>query len=254
MIIVKSQITAVIIFICLCITLFCQTDTVIGMSPDAELTVSSVQGYENDIVTVTVSISDNKGLAGLAFRLGFDNSILEFVEAYGSKTAFVDSIIMDEDVTDYIGFSYAEIEDTTDNGVILTAKFKIKEGAQIGTYPFVLYSQGMNDGEIDAQYTDKEDANKTQSAQISINSGSVEVLCHHEWIEVTEANTENGETDENMSDKSEVTSLSADNTINSQHERSTGYGDIMIFILLIFIVIAVVAVLVSVKRNKNNRD
>lgn len=177
-----KSIIAVLMSICLIAAAFLGTvgsAIAADTTADAELTVSSVQGYEGDTVTVTVAVTNNQGLASLGFRVGFDTSVLEFVEAAGPDSIFSGSIIMNEDVTDYVGYSYANTQDVKDNGVILTIKFKIVEGAELGVSSFDIYSYGMDEGEIDATYTDKEDKNKTQQAVIKLNNGGVEVLCNH---------------------------------------------------------------------------
>ena len=97
----------------------------------AKLTVSDVTAAPGDRITVTVSLDNNPGLAGLVISLQYDASLLTFVSVTDGEL--------------FSGFTKAENRlkylfdddyNVTDDGVLLTLVFDVCADADDGAYSF----------------------------------------------------------------------------------------------------------------------
>lgn len=128
--------------------------------PDANaptITVSTESGRAGDEVTVSISVSKNSGIAGLAFNLNFDNTKLTPVSVQKGDildTDLTTNIDSDSgiDVTSltYVRVIYANPSEFEDDGVICTVKFKVKEGVDDGFIPLTFTIGAEKEGIVDS--------------------------------------------------------------------------------------------------------
>ena len=112
-----------------------ETESIVGEAEKTQLTVSmSVEkGHAGDTVLATVSVSNNPGFAGLVFRLEYDSSVLQLVEAVPQQdvmSAGLATVYTGQ--TGMVGYSFAEAGNYRWNGKLLTVEFKICNGALTG--------------------------------------------------------------------------------------------------------------------------
>lgn len=86
---------------------------------------------EKDMLVVTVYIQDNPGIAGLGFKLRYDDASLTLNSVEISKEVFPTEAVINQTGMDskgkYIGYFMAEVQDQYGTGKILTAKFKVND-------------------------------------------------------------------------------------------------------------------------------
>jgi hypothetical protein len=111
------------------------------------LTVGTATGAPGSTVTVEVALANNPGIAGFNFSLAFDNTKLIPVDVTpgdmlpGSLTSNLDAggdISLLNSVTAVLGGS----SDFTENGILFTVEFVIKEGAEEAVQPLTLTDNG----------------------------------------------------------------------------------------------------------------
>lgn len=115
----------------LMIAMLCVIDYENVAAADLKLVLGLESEYnrESSILEVNVVIKDNPGIAALVLQLYYDNSRVTLISA-GAGDIMKDAIVNDE-LSDGIGFACARASDTTDTGTILRAKFRCdKEAAQ----------------------------------------------------------------------------------------------------------------------------
>ena len=110
----------------------------------AQFAISSVSGNVGDEVVVSVSLSDNPGLATFKVRLNYDKSKLEPVSITQGAALSVGGIMsnlqvegIDISALDYVTAYWYNAANISANGVLFTVKFKIKAGAE-GNIPLAL--------------------------------------------------------------------------------------------------------------------
>lgn len=115
-----KKITAFIMVVLMCVSMFGMTVSAAG---NPTITVSTETAAKGEEVTVTVSISNNPGIAMLELPISYDTTRLEKVEftATGLPGGYVNTTGV------WIGTS-----DSTYNGTILTLKFKVLDNAPAG--------------------------------------------------------------------------------------------------------------------------
>ncbi len=150
-----------------------------------------VGGYAGDTVTVTVQMANNPGLAGWLIDVAFDEDVLELT-AQGRGDAFkgIGSMsfakLTQQSPTNCLWYDYISGNNYTNNGILFSLTFKIKESAPVGTYPIEVYcSDPDNMCNIDFDRVDFDFVN-----------GSVEVYERVADLDLdqTELNLKNGET------------------------------------------------------------
>jgi hypothetical protein len=82
--------------------------------------------------TVAVSIENNPGFSGMALSLDYDHDALELVSF--SKNGILNSGSIAENV-DGDALAFLSMANVTDDGVLFSATFKVKNGAKSGDYP-----------------------------------------------------------------------------------------------------------------------
>ena len=132
----------------------------------AQLKASAAQGYEGDTVQVTVSLEQNPGIAAAVFKVGYNPSVLSVVTAKEAEGSILGRPTVNPGGAGFVGYSYADIEDVTESGDLLTIEFKIAEGAPIGTTDITVYG------------LDFANANEDGVEITPVNS-AVTVLCSH---------------------------------------------------------------------------
>lgn len=141
---------------------------------DAYFAVSSTTATCGDEVTLTVSLNNNPGIAGMDLTISYDQSQLEKVSFTGNTAMGGTWTIINSAVWDNAG-------DVNYNGTILTLKFKVLDGATCGASTNVTVSGTV--GNWDGQY-------------VPVSSGTGTVTIGHvwgDWTVVTPATcTENG--------------------------------------------------------------
>ena len=116
-----------------------------------------------DTFTVTVSINDNSGIIGLRAYLGYDSNLLELVSiekgeafadtSFGPLTQNPMSILWDGSLE----------ENNTENGILATLTFKVKETAEAGTTALAISyePQDIYDSNWDNVHFETEDGTVT---------------------------------------------------------------------------------------------
>lgn len=152
----------------------------------AVLQVSTVSGHRGDEVSVTVSLTSNPGIAGLAFSLTFDNKVLKLVDVKepantDDEFIFYEPIIKNDAINDtsinYIGYAFASGKSNiTKTGIVYTATFKILDEAAIGTTQLNIAGRNGQDT-ADVSNIDE------KAVPIEVTAGSVTVTCEHKHTE-----------------------------------------------------------------------
>ncbi len=102
------------------------------------VTVSDAQAKIGETVEVTVSVKNNPGMAAILFSLKFDKSYLLPVSYEANYDLLTEGIIvsnLDEDAEndletlDYVTGYWVNVSNNTEDGILFTYKFKIKENA-----------------------------------------------------------------------------------------------------------------------------
>lgn len=130
-------------------------DVVLSLSADT----SNVKA--GDILSATMMIESNSGLAGLTARIHYDTDVLSLMSVEPAEgSAYAGAVLfpvadlledktktLDEAAAGIVGFSYGEAVSKTDTGKIMVAKFSVKQNAKPG------------ESRIDFVYTDASDFN-----------------------------------------------------------------------------------------------
>ena len=99
----------------------------------ANIAVSSGEGFEGDIVVLSVSIANNTGFGGLDINVKFDKNVLEFVGAECLIDGFSECSPIDvANTKGFVNLAYVNFDNVMVNDTIFTVTFKIKEGAAVG--------------------------------------------------------------------------------------------------------------------------
>ncbi len=100
-----------------------------GMIPSAaaegnpRFIVSDVSAMPGEEVTLTVSLADNPGLASFEYTVVYDSAVLEWTGVTKGSLPGNWDVAVGEAVT------WINADNCTDNGVVTTLSFKVKEGA-----------------------------------------------------------------------------------------------------------------------------
>ena len=101
-------------------------------------TVEATEAIIGKNVKVDVVISNNPGIAGFSFKVGYDSSAMSLV-GYECPGWEASSSSFDENPSkNPVGFSWSRTKDYTANTTILTLEFRIKETAPEGEYNITL--------------------------------------------------------------------------------------------------------------------
>lgn len=128
---------------------------VLGMTVTAsaegtgKLIVSSAEAERGDEITITISVADNPGVAGIEFDVIYDTNVLEWTWVEAGKFGGIFDPYMDEDYPDEnptlpVKLTWFHVPATqnpsnsTKNGTFATLTFKVKDDAPAGEYPIDL--------------------------------------------------------------------------------------------------------------------
>ena len=105
----------------------------------AHITADRVGGYAGETVTMNVTIVNNPGMVGWNVTAAFDESAIELL-SLAAGDAFPASGISFGPTKSPASATYAGFvnPDVTENGILFSLTFKIKEDAPAGEYPLVL--------------------------------------------------------------------------------------------------------------------
>ncbi len=133
----------------------------------ARLEINTVQGSEGDTISVTVSLKQNPGICGLAYKVGFDKNVLKVKNATASDEAILSDLAEVLPNGDgFVGYAFASSKTNSKTGTLLTIDFEILEGAAVGdsTVRFYDYESSDFDG---------------ATVNVTAVNGSVTVICKH---------------------------------------------------------------------------
>ena len=109
-----------------CVLLLCLT--VSAFAAGTQLEVSSAQAHPGDTVDVTVSIKGNPGYAGFDLIADYDSDVLEMT---GFKLSRVSGALSSA-AADTGMATFASLTSVTEDGVIATMTFRVRDGAPAG--------------------------------------------------------------------------------------------------------------------------
>lgn len=120
-------------------TATCTVTVKAAFDPNAlTFTVESAKAIAGKTVTVGIVISNNPGIAGFSFKVGYDSSVMTLI-GYDCPGWVANSSGFDEDPTNNpVGFSWSRTTNYTSNKTILTLTFEIKADAPAGEYDISL--------------------------------------------------------------------------------------------------------------------
>ena len=118
-------------------------------------------------VTISFTLAENPGFAAFGAQINYDAEALELVEI--KQGAILSGAFMGNPANGKIGFA-AMGTNITATGVVFTATFQIKEGAELGTYPVTVTMDPAST--VDAS---------SNPVTLSIAGGEIEVTCEHDW-------------------------------------------------------------------------
>ena len=120
-------------------TATCTVTVKAAFDPDAlTFTVGSAKAIAGKTVTVDIVISNNPGIAGFSFKVGYDSSVMTLI-GYDCPGWTANSSGFDEDPTNNpVGFSWSRTTNYMSNKTILTLTFEIKADAPAGEYDISL--------------------------------------------------------------------------------------------------------------------
>lgn len=112
-------------------------------------TVDKANACAGDTIVLTVSMENNPGLAGWLIDVEWDTSALELTaQAGGTAFAGVGSLsfnkVENQSPSNALWYEFISGNNYTDNGVLFTMTFKVKEGAANGDYNIRLYCSDMD--------------------------------------------------------------------------------------------------------------
>lgn len=140
------------------------------------ITVGEAEAFEGDEVKIDVAISENSGFANGKFTVEYDEAVLEL------KGIDIEGKLLENGSSAINGamISFASAENITEDGVLFTAVFTVKAGAELGKYTVKVTAEDMvtTDG---------------AAVAAEVADGAVEVVCDHEWEWVTDKEPEGKE-------------------------------------------------------------
>ena len=152
-----------------------------------DITIDDVSGVPGDSVIVPISIENNPGIMAVTISITYDSSALEY-EKYYRGTVLTNYLVVAHPDKNIIRYVNCQTSDRTQNGVILSLQFKIKDSAKARKY------------KIDIDYTSGDFCNwNLDRIMPNVTEGSVDVVftgtnCPHdkysEWIVAAEPSCE----------------------------------------------------------------
>ena len=128
------------------------------------MTVSNASATIGSEVTLTISVENNPGIAGISGLISYDKSNLKLIKMEGN-TGFGGMMTCDATKSD--GFSLFSPSNITSQTLLMTLVFKINENAKPGNYSIGISASASNQS--------LEDVN------VSVVEGTITVSCDHKY-------------------------------------------------------------------------
>lgn len=187
------KLVAVLLVAVMCVPFFSMAAVA---AAEPAFSVSSDEAKPNEIVTVTVSIYNNPGIAGLSMQLNFDKT--QFIpisvnagNALGGKDIIynIDSNAgVDVGTLDFVSAVFYGTDNITENGVFFSFNFVVKSNADAGKTEFTaICNMSVNEdgdsvnivagtGEVDIVTTgDETDEETDEKANIKLKTGAASI-------------------------------------------------------------------------------
>jgi len=156
------------------LTLLTSIPVVAAAAEESKLSIATVGGRRGETVTVTVDLNQVNGIAGGAFNIRYDSTVLTLVKAEaGSALSGRTCTINDHYAKDLVRVSFAGTVPLNAAGTLLTMQFRISEAAPLGQT--VLTAENVKLYDVDASVVTRigeAGAVEVQSITIAIGSES----------------------------------------------------------------------------------
>lgn len=162
------SILTVLALVCLCAVPAFAVDTTAALTLSADKTTANV----GDVITVTVSISQNSNLDALQFNLEYDTAAFAYVADTAAYEHIFDLAYINDGMTGALRFVASSADKATAGGTLMTAQFRVLKPANALNLNIDLASDGTTlDGEdVTAQVV----ANSSKSLTIACGHASTE--------------------------------------------------------------------------------
>ena len=124
-------------FVCLILVIVCSFTVAAADTP--RISLSNVRALPGESVTINISISNNPGIMAMSFCITYDNEAFEYT-GY-SKGYLSRYTIKDHSDKGQIAFVNDEASDKSNDGVMLSVKFRVKDNAAPGKHTITLANQ-----------------------------------------------------------------------------------------------------------------
>lgn len=146
-----KRLSAILCMICMMFALCAGTGTAYAQNK-AGITVVSCETEKGNIVSVSVKLSNNPGIWGLKFKVGYNHDALTLKGMQVGNVFSAGEVIKPDsfDKEKFVFYASADaLENITTNGTLVTLEFQVKDTAAAADYDITLeLSQAINiDGE-----------------------------------------------------------------------------------------------------------
>ena len=124
-------------FVCLILVIVCSFTVAAADTP--RISLSNVRALPGESVTINISISNNPGIMSMSFCITYDNEAFEYT-GY-SKGYLSRYTIKDHSDKGQIAFVNDEASNKSNDGVMLSVKFRVKDNAAPGKHTITLANQ-----------------------------------------------------------------------------------------------------------------
>ena len=134
----KKLLSALLICITVLSSLFCVSA---AAEKNFNIYVSSATALPGDSVVVNVDIENNPGIMAVTVTVHFDPDVFQY-EAYYGGFLKIDTLALHNG---YLSVVYCRKSDLSGDGTLFGVKLKVKEGAQVGSYPVTVKNSRCED-------------------------------------------------------------------------------------------------------------
>ena len=124
-------------FVCLILVIVCSFTVAAADTP--RISLSNVRALPGESVTINISISNNPGIMAMSFCITYNNEAFEYT-GY-SKGYLSRYTIKDHSNKGQIAFVNDEASDKSNDGIMLSVKFRVKDNAAPGKHTITLANQ-----------------------------------------------------------------------------------------------------------------
>ena len=143
----KSKPLACILALAMCIMNFTPlpVTTVYAADPSVDVSISSVEGTPGDEVQVDVTLSNNPGLTCMLVMVGYDSDVLECTNVTENGLFGAGNFVKPPLTNNPLRLNWGDgLQDWSENGVLATLTFKIKDTAYNGETALTLSTEAGN--------------------------------------------------------------------------------------------------------------